>query len=92
MPHMTEPARRHLCELCNAIFECHLCTIHWTHDVHAVSSGSQIQVYVCEDCATANGLLYLNSPLGTMDYLTGDWVNKYKKRIFNVYLSWSAKP
>lgn len=48
---IAEPARRHRCDLCLDIFECHLCQIDKDHPLH---SGSRDQVWtparVCEAC------------------------------------------
>lgn len=46
---MTEPARRHKCEICALIFECHLCSIHADHDLHNVKTklGGP---FICEEC------------------------------------------
>ena len=47
---MTMPARRHRCEHCHAVFECHLCTPVEDHSLHYRHGRSpRIPVY-CEDC------------------------------------------
>lgn len=45
-----EPARRHRCEVCLEVFECHLCMIADDHDLHKKRlHGSQV-TYICEAC------------------------------------------
>lgn len=80
-----EPARRHKCEVCLGVFECHLCTIEKEHPMH---SGRRIEhledptisVYVCEECCVEdNQRFVICNPTNSIrlkvkkywDYLTG---------------------
>lgn len=50
---LCEPARRHRCEICHEIFECHLCLIQYTHPLHASHNVlPENIVFVCEECCT----------------------------------------
>ena len=49
------PARRHKCEKCLEIFECHLCTINKSHELHSLTIlGAEVhfdtKLLLCEDC------------------------------------------
>ncbi len=48
---VTYPARRHRCDLCKQIFECHLCMISEDHRLHHPGRDEEWSpVVVCEDC------------------------------------------
>jgi hypothetical protein len=55
---MTEPARRHKCELCGDVFECHLCVLEENHRIHseAETLGTAL---ICEACIHRNELFVL---------------------------------
>ncbi len=58
------PARRHRCEICLHVFECHLCSLGRDHPVH---SGARIAgldddttpVFVCEECIVTDNCRYV---------------------------------
>jgi hypothetical protein len=52
------PARRHKCELCSTIFECHICTLGDEHDIHGKRKDTDMSepVFVCDDCILENDL------------------------------------
>lgn len=45
-----EPARRHRCELCRQIFECHLCQIGEDHVLHHSKRTDDTNYLICETC------------------------------------------
>lgn len=45
-----EPARRHRCNRCARIFECHLCVISADHPLHSFASSPGVLFY-CLSCA-----------------------------------------
>lgn len=57
---MTEPARRHKCELCKSIFECHLCLgfleDHSNHSIYW-KINKNTKIFLCEDCIKKHQLL-----------------------------------
>jgi hypothetical protein len=73
---LVEPARRHKCEECGKIFECHICDIRWTHPIH---TGSCSVSFLCSPCAIKLNMLYAltvssrnNRHIGRIyDYLSG---------------------
>ena len=46
-----KPARRHKCEMCERIFECHICTPTYTHVIHCDRETPIRNIYVCLICA-----------------------------------------
>lgn len=94
---MAAPARRHRCEECQDIFECHLCTIQECHELHWDSKPIKRQLFVCENCIRAQGLFTIVVKhsqgrgqgrgqglitLRTYDHLTGAIVRETKHKIF----------
>jgi len=79
------PARRHKCEICFKVFDCHLCTIDCTHAVHENHTESRL-VYVCLDCAEKNrwigvittGHQTIHHHVTLYNYKTGKLVDKQK--------------
>lgn len=58
------PARRHRCEICHNVFECHVCTIPRDHPMHGGRRIEHLQdptiaIFVCEDCAVADNSIYV---------------------------------
>lgn len=51
---MTIPARRHRCERCRVIFECHLCELEEEHDTHRTNYEFRVP-YLCELCSVELG-------------------------------------
>ena len=49
-------ARRHKCEKCKNVFECHLCSFESCHILHAVVSSANRPVFVCKPCIEATGM------------------------------------
>lgn len=53
-------ARRHRCELCEFVFECHLCTPTTDHNLHGgtgkVARADRKLTFVCETCIEAREL------------------------------------
>lgn len=88
------PARRHKCEVCNNIFECHICDIYFTHNIHSVISKTERYVFVCLKCADKNGWIGIVSRSGTKkytnsilyDYRTGKVIRRFElhKRKYNL--------
>jgi hypothetical protein len=72
----TEPARRHRCETCGVIFECHLCSIDDWHAVHtAAGADASTTVLVCEECCRYPSRRYQYRTRGLpyyRDMLTGE--------------------
>ena len=59
IPTTTEPARRHKCDLCKTVFECHLCMIGNDHDLHTfprTQVDTETPILICEECIMAKGL------------------------------------
>lgn len=48
---MSMPARRHRCDLCRLIFECHLCSVEADHILH-----SFVGELICEPCIEEHSL------------------------------------
>ena len=75
-PIYVEPARRHRCEACKEVFECHLCTIAGVHMLHSDRRTSRDLFYVCEECARTVlptvTTFSSTQALRTYDYLTGE--------------------
>lgn len=77
-----EPARRHKCEMCGEVFECHLCTIASDHILHLRGKRLEMRntpVFVCEECGakhmptvvTNSGRVSVHR-YSEYDYLTGE--------------------
>lgn len=54
-PPLHHPARRHRCEICDQIFECHVCRIGCDHRMHSMVRIDRLEdetlpVFVCEEC------------------------------------------
>src|SRR5215831_15028612 len=49
---LLEPARRHLCEICKQVFECHLCNIGFEHPAHKDHKNLRLdtKLFICEEC------------------------------------------
>lgn len=90
---MTQPvqgivARRHRCEFCQKIFECHLCTTKVTHALHWCTpfsvcdelrgrNGARSHYFRCPTCVEASGKSYVVLSDGsTVDELTGQYLTK----------------
>jgi len=74
---LVEPARRHRCEVCRDIFECHLCGILKTHPAHRLDGGlakTMGYVFVCSKCCLKTGERYQLRKRDVMDMLTGKQV------------------
>jgi len=74
---LVEPARRHRCEYCGEIFECHLCGINETHPVHIDrpnNEESDGKFFVCEECCADPEKRYQVRDAEIMDMLTGKCV------------------
>lgn len=54
---LTAPARRHCCDYCQDIFECHLCTINEDSVLHTHKWGGKSRPVICEPCIVAHDLL-----------------------------------
>lgn len=50
---LVEPARRHRCEICQEIFECHLCDIRHWHPAHIERGLTNGFMFVCEECCAS---------------------------------------
>lgn len=78
------PARRHRCEICGDIFECHLCEIRKIHILH---SELRLQIneniglfFVCEDCAPEHLPIVQSishgEAINVYDYMTGKIIRR----------------
>jgi hypothetical protein len=91
LPGGAEPARRHRCEICKQIFECHLCTIPKDCQVHAYCgprTATPEPALVCEECAAKSENRYSARHAGYYwrDLLTGEMLswkayNALKRRV-----------
>lgn len=94
---MCEPARRHRCEICTEVFECHLCTLRKDHVFHGGIRITNIEdmtipVFVCEECAVTDNCRMVESALSRTralmvpyyDYLTGKTIMAQNKRLADI--------
>lgn len=59
-------ARRHRCEVCQLVFECHLCTLSKDHRMHSQTRADTIKdptmnMFVCEECVISDNSRYVRS-------------------------------
>jgi hypothetical protein len=78
---MTAPARRHRCPECDEVFECHLCTIQCTHELHDEQGTTP---FLCSDCAQSMGVETVSvirgfNRVSIYDYQTGQVVNRFPR-------------
>jgi hypothetical protein len=92
---ITEPARRHKCELCHEVFVCHICSIDKWHSLHWESRTDYS--LICEDCIEKNELWVavvwqnaitegyekagLGSDIAFYDHITGEIIGHGTLRI-----------
>lgn len=103
-----EPARRHKCEMCREIFECHICDLDGDHPLHMAFLLCNEPVLVCLECMEKDGLGYvfargngrdyvkkLGSTCRMYDYRTGKimWVRRIVISVVSPdYKRWHSKP
>jgi hypothetical protein len=79
-PGGAEPARRHRCEVCGQVFECHLCMIGKDHKVHAYCGpriATMTVALICEECAAKSENRYSarHAKYYWRDLLTGEMLS-----------------
>ena len=87
------PKRRHKCEICNAVFDCHICTVDADHVLHRVNlrdkSGDMYRhILICQRCIQLDydrwGVVHiLNGRRGSVkvkyDAITGEVIFRVKR-------------
>lgn len=59
---ITTPARRHRCDVCREVFECHLCVINENNETHVLHGHGERRMitweplFVCMDCIDRHNL------------------------------------
>ena len=93
------PIRRHKCDVCHDVFECHLCTI---EDDHALHGGPHVSgtvggngrtenkaepVFVCTECIRIHDLntVVLAGMTKSMSKITGKLINISRQRQVSYY-------
>lgn len=76
--HFGGPARRHACEVCRKIFECHLCDIWTEHPIHGNRKQHRSQnVYVCPKCCEKPEFHFVScTDYGTKGYVKTKWFDQ----------------
>ena len=86
---MTFPARRHRCPECNRVFQCHLCTLEVTHELHTEYADCPFFCLECAERAGCDSVAVLDTHVspsevrfydyrtGKMDLLTG-WIRGWE--------------
>lgn len=91
---LAEPARRHRCEICLRVFECHLCTLKRDHPFHKTQrieliEDPTIPILVCEECAVSDNCRSVESAsahrrgliVDYYDYKTGETRQGFNRRL-----------
>jgi hypothetical protein len=62
---LTEPARRHRCDVCKDVFECHLCTISADHILHwnYHRTDPEEKRLICEECSAEGAIIFIRHQL-----------------------------
>lgn len=83
-----KPARRHRCEICTQVFDCHLCSVHHDSSLHAEVKrvASDKPILICPSCIRKNPtqrIVETPQPrvVHVYDHLTGERIAR--RRVLN---------